>query len=152
MTSTTPPGFPDRYRVTDPDDPFETGAGPFLSRVDDEEQDVVLLLERRHCNSSGSAHGGLLVTMADLAICARACRGMENERAVTVSLDARFVDGAQVGDLLVAKAELVRRTRSLCFVHCRITCADRIVLTADGVTKRTQRDPNGTPLGRGPRA
>lgn len=153
MTPTTPPtDFPRAYRVTDPNDPFETGAGPFWSLAGADDPSVVVLLEERHCNSSGGAHGGLLVTMADLAICAEACRGMPNERAVTVSLDASFVDGARTGEFLVARAELVRRTRSLCFVQCRVTCGDRTVLTAHGVTKRARRDPNGPPLQRGSEA
>ena len=144
-----PPDFPDAWRVTDPADPFETGTGPFMMPIEDDgDPRIALLVEPRHCNTSGATHGGLLATMADLALCARACHGMPNERAVTVSLTTSFVSGGGVGDFLIARAELVRRTRSLTFVNATITVGDRILLTASGITKRTMRDPDGPALAR----
>jgi uncharacterized protein (TIGR00369 family) len=64
-----------------------------------------------HCNSFGVVHGGLLMTMADLA--ASTGRG-----SVTVSFNANFVSSAApVGDLLVATATCIREGRKLSFLQ-----------------------------------
>src|SRR3546814_18890373 len=66
--------------------------------------------ERRHCNGSGVVHGGLLATMADLALCWVAVVDLTDERVVTVSLTTDYLSSAVEGEMLVAKPELIRRT------------------------------------------
>lgn len=137
--STPPSDFPDAFEVSDPSDPHETVAGLFYQRKGGPISEVFLLAERKHCNSGGVVHGGLLMTMADLALCA-ACRdGLEGERAITVSLNAEFLAAAVEGDFIEAKAELTRRGKSMAFARCLITSGDRQVLSASAVTKRVPR-------------
>ncbi len=90
-----------------------------------------------HCNSFGVVHGGLLMTMADLA--ASSGRG-----SVTVSFNANFVSSAApVGDLLVATATCIREGGKLSFLQgsivARNDAGDRpevIVLTFSAVMSR----------------
>ena len=101
----------------------------------------MLLVEEKHCNSSGVTHGGLLMTMADLTLCAAARAGLPDERAITVQLDAQFTDAGRIGDFLVARAEVVRRGGTLIFVRGQIQCGERVLLTASAVTRRVKRQP-----------
>jgi uncharacterized protein (TIGR00369 family) len=137
--SKPPLDFPEAFEVCDPLDPHECLTGLFYMRKGGPIGEVYLLAERKHCNTGGSVHGGLLMTMADLALCA-ACRdGLEGERAITVSLNAEFLAAGLEGDFIEAKAELTRRGSSLGFARCIISAGDRQILSASVVTKRVPR-------------
>ena len=137
--SEPPDDFPDAYEVSDPLDPHETLTGLFYQRKGGPISEVFLHAEKKHCNTGGVVHGGLLMTMADLALCA-ACRdGLEGERAITVSLNAEFLSAGFEGDFIEAKAELTRRGKSMAFARCIISSGDRQLMTASAVTKRVPR-------------
>ncbi|MGY9055000.1 MAG: PaaI family thioesterase [Alphaproteobacteria bacterium] len=139
--SLAPADFPAAYRVSDPSDPYETATGDFYELLEPgDDPRVVLLVEEKHCNSSGVTHGGLLMTMADLTLCLMARQGLPDERAITVSLDSQFISAGQVGDFLIARAEVVRQGGSLIFVRGEIKAGDRVLLTASAVTKRVKRN------------
>ncbi len=131
--------LPEGYVVTDPTDPFETGTGPFLYPPDFERDPrVVVRAEARHCNAAGVVHGGLLMTLADLALCAAAMRDTGDASAVTVSMDSQFLAAAQVGEWLAARAEVLRHTGSLVFVRGTVSAGERQVLSASAVVKRVR--------------
>ena len=126
----------DFNRLYDPDDPFEMQTGPFYWRLrDDGRHHFVLRAEARHCNRQGIVHGGLMVTMIDLALAATAKEALQ-DRYVTISLNSEFVAAGNVGDLIEASGELVRRTHSMAFVRGQVSSDDRILLTSSGVFKR----------------
>ena len=123
------------YALYDPVDPFENHAGPFFwAELADGTHHFVLKAEKRHCNSHGIVHGGLLMTMIDLTLVITA-KSKPREQLVTVSLNSEFVSSANRGDLIEARGELTRRTRSLVFVRGQVACGDRVLLTASAVLK-----------------
>ncbi len=133
-------GFPDGYHVFDPIDPFENGAGPFYCpNQADGDPRFVVLAEPRHCNTGGVLHGGLLMTLADLALCATACRDFRQERAVTVAMNTEFIAAGGAGDLVVARGEVIRRTGSLVFLRGQVTVGERILINCSSVVKRVKR-------------
>jgi acyl-coenzyme A thioesterase PaaI-like protein len=118
--SSIPANFPEGHIVADPDDTFEVGLGPFYTPDNDRDHSVMFVAEQRHINASKVVHGALLMTLADLAICYTARQGYPGERALTVSMNADFVDGGQVGEFIVAKAEVIRRTGSFVFMRTQV--------------------------------
>jgi acyl-coenzyme A thioesterase PaaI-like protein len=54
---------------------------------------------------------------------------------VTVSLNSEFITSARKGDIIEARGELLRRTRSLSFVRGQVTCGERTLLAASAVLK-----------------
>lgn len=123
------------YTLYDPDDPFEMSTGPFWwSRLDNGVNHIVLTATARHCNTHGIVHGGLMMTMIDLALVA-AAKVEAADRFVTVSLNSEFVSAGHTGDLIEARGTLIRRGRSLSFVQGQVTVSDRILLTASAVMK-----------------
>ena len=123
------------YVIYDPVDPFENRAGPFhWAELADGVHHFVLRAEERHCNSHGIVHGGLMMTMIDLTMVITA-KQARDEQLVTVSLNSEFVASARAGDLIEARGELVRRTRSLAFVRGHVSAGGRTLLTASAVLK-----------------
>ena len=95
-----PEGF---HRVQRPQpNPFNELVGPFYSRRQDDVISLGLRIEERHCNSRGICHGGLLATLADVAL-GYACvvaggpRGQSGS-FVTTNLSIDYLAPAHVGD------------------------------------------------------
>ncbi len=123
------------YRIYDPDDPFETRAGPFFwVQLEDGTHNFAIEAAERHCNSHGIVHGGLMMTMIDLALVATA-KAAPDDRLVTVSLNSEFMASGRQGDLIEARGELLRRTRSLAFARGQVVCGERILLSASAVLR-----------------
>ena len=119
-------------------DPAEDHIGPFYLRRDATCFAAGLRVAARHCNSLETVHGGVLMTMADYALCAQARYGTEDTNIVTVSLHTEFVAGTGIGSWLHSEGEVVRRTGSLVFVQGCLKCENVVLLTYSGVGKRWQ--------------
>ena len=105
--SSIPANFPVGHTIADPDDTFEVGLGPFYTPDNDTDHSVMFVAEARHVNAHNVVHGALLMTLADLAICYTARQGYPGESALTVSMNADFVDGGLLGEFIVAQAEVM---------------------------------------------
>ena len=120
-----------------PHDAFETRAGPFYFRTDENGQSVsAFRAEQKHMNAGQRMHGGCLMTFADIALFQTAYQEMEGSSGVTVQLDSTFIDAARVGDLVEATGEVVRAGKSLIFVRGQITCGERTLMTFSGVIRK----------------
>ena len=96
--------------------------GPFYSRRQGNDLSLGLRIEGRHCNSRGTCHGGLLATLADIALgysCAIAGSasnpGGERPNFVTVDLSLQYLDSTQVGEWVQSEVTVLgsgSRTRS----------------------------------------
>jgi len=77
-------------------------AGPFYSRRQGNDLSLGLRIEARHCNSRGTCHGGLLATLADIALgyaCAIASENDgEKRNFVTVDLSIQYLASTHVGE------------------------------------------------------
>ena len=133
MNDTSPPL--DGYTIYDPIDPYENHAGPFFWKEENGVQKFALQAEARHCNRHEIVHGGLMMTMIDLAMVVAAKETWE-EQLVTVSLNSEFIDAGRAGELVEAEGELVRRTGSMAFVRGRIYVGERTLLASSAVLKR----------------
>jgi uncharacterized protein (TIGR00369 family) len=107
--------------------------GPLWTRREDDAWAYAVLLEERHANRAGIAHGGLISTLADHALSAIAWEANARRPCITVALDVRFLAPARPGDLLVARGRVVRQTGSMAFVEGRVTVADADIATASAI-------------------
>lgn len=127
---------PEGFIKLDVPDQFVELAGPLWFKAEGERLRVGLPLEARHGNPMGIAHGGLLVTVADMVMGA----GSGHATGIrwphpTVSLSSEFVRGAPLGQWLEGTARIARRTLNFCFATCDLVCGGEIVLIASGVFK-----------------
>jgi uncharacterized protein (TIGR00369 family) len=116
------------------DDTFIGLVGPIYYRNLGDRTETRLLLERRHVNPNGSAHGGLLMTVMDITLGATAGASVGHDGVYpTVQLSCSFLAGAMMGEELRGQAEVQRMTRTLAFVSGRLMVGDRIVMTAQAL-------------------
>ena len=124
------------YTIPYPDDPFEMNCGPFyLGEGNNGETIVALEVSQSQCNSGLVAHGGLIMTLADLAVCHEAVKNLNNVNALTVSLTANFLKPAKKGTLLRAFPEISRRTKRTAFMEAYILADDEKVFTCTSVIR-----------------
>ncbi|MEC7805485.1 MAG: PaaI family thioesterase [Pseudomonadota bacterium] len=124
------------YTIPYPDDPFEMNSGPFyLGKGNNGETIVALEVSQSQCNSGLVAHGGLIMTLADLAVCHEAVKNLGNLRALTVSLTANFLKPAKKGTILKAFPELSYRTKRTAFAEAYILADDEKVFTCTSVIR-----------------
>lgn len=121
-------------------DPYENLTGPFYARREESGQMVCAFrAERKHMNGSGAMHGGCMATFADYALFMIADEALANSGSVTASLNCEFVDGAQEGELIEARGEVVRAGGSMVFVRGLISTGGRPIANFSAIVKKIRR-------------
>ena len=93
-----------------------------------------LRVREHHVNSRGGVHGGVLTTLADVALGYGTLAAHGDVLAlVTASLTIDYTGTAGVGDWLEARTTLKRMGSRLAFAGCEITTGDRAVASCSGV-------------------
>ncbi|MDA0178778.1 PaaI family thioesterase [Solirubrobacter phytolaccae] len=115
----TPPDAPPDFEVLHDAGAFVDHVGPIYVRPSDGA--LGLRVEDRHLNVAGTAMGGLLATLVDLAF-GRAIRdeAADGASVATVSLTTDYLRPAAPGVWLEAGAEVERLTGRLAFGDCSL--------------------------------
>ena len=87
----------------------------------------------KHRNRRDVVHGGMLMAFADRAMGLTARRANHDQPQTTIQLGFQFIDAVQVGDLVEARCEVVRRTRFIIFMSATLTVGGEPVGTATGI-------------------
>lgn len=101
---------------------------------DTSERILALLIEEKHTNLWGVAHGGLLVTMADSALgycLARSTNPPQN--LVTVSLNSEFLSSPKPGDFIEAHVKVLKIGSRMSFGECQLKVGEKLMFKASGV-------------------
>lgn len=141
-----PPGFKPSARG-----PYTTHNGPFFHRIEDDRLEHAFFVLKRHCNSLGIVHGGMLSTFMD-GVLANAVGRETSTAAVTVHLSLDFLSMARAGDWVYGDAVVTRKTRDLVFVEGRIHTGKRDVMHASGIFKPVNRRTDQPAPGSRPKA
>ncbi|MEZ5958618.1 MAG: PaaI family thioesterase [Hyphomonadaceae bacterium] len=121
-------------------DPYETLIGPFYFRSEtDGGSRSVFEPQAHHCNGGGSIHGGCLMSFADFSLFAIAHNTLNGAHAVTLSFSSEFIGAGKAGELVEARGEVLRDTRSVTFVRGIVTQAARPLLSFSGTLKKIAR-------------
>ena len=65
------------------------------------------------------AHGGFLTFIADTGMGNAAHQVAGNKRCVTISLEMKFISAGKLGDKLIAKVKVQKKTNTLVFLTVR---------------------------------
>lgn len=108
--------------------PFGELVGPLYFRDTDSEAVLAVRVASQHANRAGRAHGGLLMTLADIAI-SRAARAHvpPGSSFATASLQIAFLEAVGEGQWLEAVPRIDRLGRSLIHASCEVRAGDAIV-------------------------
>ena len=126
--------IPDGFEPFEYTSPFTEMLAPiYIRRVPPDTVILGLRLERRHCNNAGVVHGGVISTLADLALI-RSVRPPDNSPPtwLTASLGLNFLGGAKEGEWLEFCSVRKKGGARMAFATCEIRTAERIVATANG--------------------
>jgi uncharacterized protein (TIGR00369 family) len=125
-----PTGFKPLHRTS----PFSALVGPLYTKGEGAARTIGLLAEAKHCNSRGIVHGGLLATLADLALGYTIAYLSELPRsAVTASLAIDYAGSAKVGDWLEVRTDVQKSGGRLTFASCYVHVGDLRIVRASAV-------------------
>ncbi len=128
---TAPEGFTETRLI----DPFELYVGPVFEDGKPGTKRFAFRVDERHVNKRGVVHGGMMLTFADAALGQAVWDFTDRAPSVTMNMQAQFIDGARLGDLVEVRPELVRKTRALVFMRGDFTTAGRTLMTISSVWK-----------------
>lgn len=107
-----------------------------------------IVLDARHINVGGVCHGGLLLSLADVAMGASTFAAGDGHPCATIQMDGHFIAAAKEGERLMAVATQLRKVRDLSFMRCEIWVGTRLVMRASGTWKYlASRTPGATSAG-----
>ena len=112
--------------------PFTTHNGPFFHKVEGAHFWHGLFIQKRHCNSHGQLHGGMITTFAD-GLMATAVQRANKIRAVTISLNCSFSGSATVGDWLEGTARQTGLNGGFAYVEADASVGDKNIFSASGI-------------------
>ena len=125
-----PAGFKPLFRTS----PVLDLIGPLYFRGEGADLAIGLRAEAKHCNSRGTVHGGMLATLADVALgYTMAFSSDPPARLVTANLSLDFAGAAKAGDWLEAHVDIQKQGSRLSFANCYITVEGERIVRASAV-------------------
>ena len=106
-----------------------------FKKIDEINYEFNIKVEEKFLNTGKIAHGGFIATIADTGMGNAAHIAAGNKRSVTVNLDIKYISAGKLGDNLVGKVEVLKKTKTLVFINCKILNSKGIVATASGTWK-----------------
>jgi acyl-coenzyme A thioesterase PaaI-like protein len=138
-----PPDFAPHFRKSPVTDAWE----PLYSQRAGGVVRIGLRLDRRHCNSRGFVHGGVIAVLADNAMGlsvhesrkTTSAGSAESIGSVTMNLAVDFLATARIGDWLEISPRVLKHSGSTGFVDALVTCGETIVARASAVFRIADR-------------
>ena len=106
-----------------------------LKKIDDTNYEFKVVVKEIHLNTGKIAHGGFISTIADTGMGTAAHKIAGDKRCVTINLDMKFISAGMLGDKLVGKVKILKKTKTLVFISCEISNSSDIVASANGTWK-----------------
>ena len=101
-------------------------------------------IKENHLNAAGITHGGFIATFVDAGAGTAAHRVADQSPCVTISLELKFISAVKLGQELVGKTKIQKKTNSMIFLTCKLIAEDKIVATASGIWKILNKKLSGT--------
>ena len=109
--------------------------GLLFKTISENEYEFKTTIKENHLNAAGITHGGFIAAFVDAGAGTAAHKSADGSSCVTVSLELKFISPVQLGQELVGKTKIQKKTKSMIFLTCELTAAKKIVATASGVWK-----------------
>ena len=109
--------------------------GLLFKTISENEYEFKTTIKENHLNAAGITHGGFIAAFVDAGAGSAAHKSVDGSPCVTVSLELKFISSVQLGQELVGKTKIQKKTKSMVFLTCELTVSKKIVATASGVWK-----------------
>lgn len=120
-----PPG----YTLAPLDEGYLNRVGPLYAQRDaDGSYRIAFRADAAHLNRYGVVHGGMLATLADVAIGMNLARVTDAvETTLTLNLAMDFIDASGSGDWIEAQVSLTKRAGRVRFGDCELRVGQRLI-------------------------
>ena len=115
-------------------DPYARSLGIRLTKFEETMAEAELVVQDHMVNAYGTAHGAVISALADHVM--SVASNAHGKASVGLSTNAQFIQAAQVGDLLTARAVETKRNFRVGFYRVDVLRGDEIIATVDGVAYR----------------
>ena len=109
--------------------------GLLFKTISENEYHFKTMIKENHLNAAGITHGGFLSAIVDAGAGTSAHRAAGGSPCVTISLELKFISAVKLGQELIGKTKIQKKTKSMVFLTCELTAENKIVATASGVWK-----------------
>ena len=109
--------------------------GLLFKAISENEFEFKTTIKENHLNAAGIAHGGFIAAFIDAGAGTAAHRSADQNPCVTISLEIKFISPIKLGQELIGKTKIQKKTKSMVFLTCELTVENKIVATASGVWK-----------------
>ena len=115
--------------------------GVLFRDISENEFEFKSTITKDHLNAAGITHGGYLAALDDAGSGSAAHRSTKPSSCVTISLDLKFIGTSKVGDEIVGRVKILKKTKTLVFLFCELKCEDKIIASANGIWKILKSRP-----------
>ena len=119
---------------------MKNNGGLLFRKISKKEYQFKTKITKKHLNKAGITHGGYIASIIDVGGGSGAHRVSDNKVCVTISLDIKFIDSTKLGDEIIGNVIIQKVTKSLVFLICKLECNKKIIATASGVWKKTNKE------------
>ena len=109
--------------------------GVLFRNISETEYEFKSTIKENHLNSANITHGGYLSALIDAGAGTAAHRCAKNAHCVTISLDIKFIGSSKIGDEILGKVKILKKTKTLVFLFCELRCNEKIITSASGIWK-----------------
>jgi uncharacterized protein (TIGR00369 family) len=106
-----------------------------LKKINDISYEFLVEVKEIHLNTGKIAHGGFISTLADTGMGTAAHKVAGDRRCVTINLNIKFITAAKLGEKLVGKVKILKKTKTLVFINCEIYNAKDLIASSSGTWK-----------------
>ena len=118
-------------------------SGVLFRNISNDEYEFKSIINENHLNAAGITHGGYLSALVDAGAGTAAHRSAENAPCVTISLDLKFIGSSKIGNQIIGKVKILKKTNTLIFLNCELNCNNKIIASASGIWKMIKTKPSG---------
>ena len=121
---------------------IEHNGGLLFRNKSSTEYEFKSTIKEKHLNAAKITHGGYIAALIDAGAGTSAHRASNNSPCVTISLDLKFIGASRVGDKIIGKTKILKKTNSLIFLKCELFCDKKIIASASGIWKMLKVKPS----------
>ena len=116
--------------------------GLLFRNISETEYEFKSIVNEKHLNAAGITHGGYLAALIDAGSGTSAHRTAIDAPCVTISLDLKFIGSSKIGDEIIGKTKILKKTNTLIFLFCELKCNHKTITSASGVWKILKIKPS----------
>ena len=116
--------------------------GLLFRNISENEYEFKSIIKENHLNAAGITHGGYIAALIDAGSGTSAHRTSDGAPCVTISLDLKFIGVSREGDEIIGKTRILKKTKTLIFLFCELSCKGKIIASASGIWKILKSSPS----------